>query len=116
MAFSASKFNKTRLFNVNTEGMEYKSLEDMFEEYGDVVHTLRAVFIGTKGLYGDQPIFVTGSEMVNIPPHQLETAVNIREDKEAVEAINNGKVGFTVTKYLNNKYSKVCYDVVFVDI
>lgn len=115
--FSVSKFNKTRLFDIDTTGFDYMSLDDLYDgSEPKKVFVIRGIFIGTKGKFGAQPIFALDTCFVNIPQHQLETAEELRATPEAVEAINNGDVGFMVRPYTSKRYNKQCYDIVFVDL
>ena len=43
-----------------------------------------------------------------------ETAREILADSEAVEAIKNGKVGYTIYEY--ESHGKKCYSISFVDL
>ena len=117
MATFSSKFNKGRKFNIDTEGFEYKSLVDCYNDFGvDTIYPLQAIYINTKGQFGDAPVFATDSFFVNVPHHMLETAEEILADEEAITAINEQKVGFTIYPYKADKYNRDCFGVKFVDL
>lgn len=117
MSTFASKFNKHRLFEVNTEGFEYQSLADLYNANGkEAIYPLKAIYINTKGKFGDAPVFATDWCFVNAPSHMLETANAILRDEGAVKAINNGEVGFVIYAYVARDFQKECFGINFVDI
>lgn len=112
----AKRFNKGRKFNIDTNGFEYANLEELYKNNGaDFVYPLCALYINTRGMYGDAPVFATDCCFVNIPSHMIDTARDILNDVDAIDAINNGKVGFQIYTYEQSKYNRVCYGVNFVD-
>ena len=113
----ASKFNKTVKFDVNTEGFEYESLNDLYNNNGaDTIYPLRAIYINTKSKFGDYPIFATDVCFVNAPEHMLENAKEILADKEAVQMIKDNKVGFKIYSYTSTKYNRECFGIEFIDV
>lgn len=140
MAFSFSKkFNKEKLFKINTDGFEYVSLEDLYREteqrvilandeivdYVDTkdvadqvqstVFQVRGIYINTKGLYDDAPVLALDSAYVNLPAHLTPICKEILSDPQAVAAINAGRVGFTIYTYEKPTYKKTCYSIKWVD-
>lgn len=120
MATFASKFNKVR-FGIDTSNFEYIKLSDIFnsEKDGgnDVVHPINGIFVhSSKNGLGDSPVIIDADakKLVNLPSHMTETAREILADDEAVEAINNGKVGYTIYEY--ESHGKKCYSISFVDL
>ena len=117
MAGLFSSFNKSRLFEVDTTDFEYKSLEELYAEFGpDEIYTLRGIWINSKGLYGDAPVAATDEFYVNFPAHMTGATISILGDKKCVAAINNGKCGFRIVTYVKSKYNKTCYSIEWVDI
>ena len=113
----ASKYNKTRKFDIDTNGFEFTSTADLFNQNGkDYVYPIRAMFINTKGKYSDNPVVATDSFFVDFPAHMCDTCREILNDDDAVAAINAGKVGFKLYSYVQKKYNRQCYGVEFVDI
>lgn len=112
----ASKFNKSVKFNYETpEGLAYASLKELYEANGaDKVYTVHALYINTKGKYGDAPLAITDDAQVNLPSHLTEVANEIRQDAEAVAQINNGKFGFKIYPYSGKNGNG--YSVEWVDI
>lgn len=125
MKFSISRqYNREPLFpEVDTEGLEYFELQDIFDN-PDTIWLVEAVYINTKGLYDDRPVLVVsgidGREFrgyVNLPSHLTKTCQAILEDRNAIEAIKNGAVGFTIYTYNARNYNnKTCYSIRWVDI
>ena len=140
MAFSFSKkFNKEKVFKINTDGFEYVSLEDLYREteqrviltndeivdYVDTedvadqvqstVFQVRGIYINTKGLYDDAPVLALDSAYVNLPAHLTPICKEILSDPQAVAAINAGRVGFTIYTYEKPAYKKTCYSIKWVD-
>lgn len=114
----ASKFNKdVKKFEFDTEGLDYVSLNDLFENNGaDEVYTLRGFYINKKSKFGDAPVGMTDGCLVNLPSHMLDVVEKIMADDEAVADINAGKVGFTIYSYMDEKHNKICYSIKFVDL
>lgn len=113
----ASRFNKEKKFDIDTNGFQYNSIVDMFNFNGENwVYPLRAIYINTKGKYQDAPVFATDDCFVNIPSHMIDTAREILTDEQAIAEINNGKVGFQIYSYHNGRYNKDCFGVRFVDM
>lgn len=128
MAFSFSKkFNKERLFNVDTSNFEYMSLEELFydsveinggdsELASETVYKIRGVYINTKGNYDPAPVIATDECYVNLPSHMTETCMAMLADPSCIKAINDGKCGFTIYQYEQKRYNKTCYSVRWVDM
>ena len=116
MAFSFANLYNTEIhFNINTEGFEYKTLEELYFSE-DVVYPVRGLYINKKGLYGDSPLLATDEYYVNLPQHMLDTVLDILEDKRAVHSINEGSVGFSIYQYTQRRYNKTCSNIKWVDI
>lgn len=112
----ASKFNKGARFTYTTpEGLGYATLSDLVKAHGlDKVYTVHALYINTKGKFGDQPLIVTDEAQVNAPSHLLDTVKDIRSDSEAVAQINANKFGFKIYEYEGKNGNG--YSVEWVDI
>lgn len=116
MAFSvAKKYNTEKIFDIDTEGFEYKSLEDLFISE-ETVYPVCAIYINTKGNFGKEPILATDECYVNLPHHMVDACMEMIKDEEAVAAINDGLVGFTIYQYHQKKYNKDCYGIRWVDV
>lgn len=116
MATFASKFNKVG-FGIDTTNFEYIKLADIFNGGNDVVHPINGIFVhASKNGLGDSPVIIDAGakKLVNLPSHMSETAREILADSEAVEAIKNGKVGYTIYEY--ESHGKKCYNISFVDL
>lgn len=112
-----NKANGNKKFDFTQfEGAKYTSLKDLYEENGsEKVYMLKALYINTKGKYGDSPVALINGYNVNLPNHLLDTINLFIDSLDMVEAINNNEVGFTIYKYTDNKYGKECYSVTWVD-
>lgn len=115
MAFSfATKFNKTS-FGIDTTDFKYVKLADMYaQEGGDTIHAINGIFVHKSPL-GESPVVIDADAklLVNFPAHTTETAKEILSDADAVLAIKDGKVGYTIYEY--DSHGKKCYGVNFVD-
>ena len=113
-----NKANGNKKFDFTQfEGAKYTSLKDLYEENGDEkVYTLKALYINTKGKYGNSPIALINGYNVNLPNHLLDTINLFIDSLDMVDAINNNEVGFTIYKYTDNKYGKECYSVNWVEL
>lgn len=116
MAFSvAKKYNTEKIFNIDTEGFNYKSLEDLYIDE-ETMYPVRALYINNKGNFGEEPILATDDNYVNLPHHMVDSVKAMIGDDEAVDAINGGYVGFTIYKYHQKKYNKDCFGVKWIDV
>ena len=113
-----NKANGNKKFDFTQfEGAKYASLKDLYEENGaEKVYTLKALYINTKGKYGDSPVALINGYNVNLPNHLLDTIKLFIDSADMVDAINNNEVGFTIYKYTDNKYGKECYSVNWVEL
>lgn len=111
MAFNFARFNKERLFNIDTTSFEYTNLEQLYNEAGpDAIHKVTALYIGTKSIYDEEaPVLATDSEYVNLPVHQLAEVKEMLADRRAIAAINNGECGFKIEEYYQARFKKNCY-------
>lgn len=116
----AQKYNKNQVkFEVDTSGWnEYLSLEDLYEKDGEgTIYPVKAIWINTKGKYGDRPTIASDGFFINLPAHLLETANDIIHDQKSVDDINAGKVGLMVRTYTAKNFkNKACYSVEWVDV
>lgn len=113
----ATKYNKNKVFDVDTTGFTYASIADLYNNNGaDKIYTLRGVWINTKGKFGDQPLGATDKFYVNFPTHMLNTIKEILKDDESIKDINAGKCGFQIYSYTNAKFDRECLGIKFVDL
>lgn len=111
----AAKFNKTA-FGIDTADFAYIKLGELYKRDGaDVVHPVNGLFV-SKSPLGESPCIIDAENklLVNSPAHLAATFRDIINDDEAVEAIKNGKVGYTIYEY--DSHSKKCYSLNWVDI
>jgi len=96
------------------EDFVYSDLKSLAAANGvDFVYKVNALYINTKGHYGDAPVIATDNEMVNAPAHLLDVVLQIMDDGESISTINNGYAGFKIYPY-KNKYG-LCYGLEWVD-
>ena len=131
--FSVSKrYNREKLFTIDTSEFEYFNLEDLYDmaqELADeaansgqvldietIPFTVYGVYINTRGNYDPAPVLALEDRYVNLPAHMTKTCEEMLSDPEAVKAINEGKVGITVYKYVQRRYNRECYSVRWVDL
>lgn len=114
MSFAA-KHNRGGKFTFKApEGFEYLKLEQLDKKK---VYPVKALFIGTKGKYGESSVIVTEECFVNLPKNMNGEVRRIINDDDDVADINAGKVGFVVREYTLEEYpGKTFYNVEFVDI
>lgn len=114
----ASKYNKGSNFTYQApENTPFISLEALFQQDKEgAVYVLHSLYINTKGQYGDAPVAITDGYFVNLPRHMLETANEMMKDMEFVDAVNAGKVGFTIRSYVRKGDKKQLYSVNWLDI
>lgn len=86
-------------FDFPEKEREFKKLVELYQQQPNARYTILAVFINTKGKFGDQGIFITDDFQVNLPPHLLDLSQELRQDEEVIEAINNRELAFEVYQY-----------------
>lgn len=111
-----SQFNKRSIFNYDNEKeRDYCKLADLVECNGiEAVYTVEALFINSKSKYGEAPVIVTSSWLVNAPSHLTQTVQQMIQVPEIVASINARQVGFKVYQYTSN--NRVCYSVEWVAV
>lgn len=117
----ANRFNSNRVkYNYTyPEEATYVNLGELYdsEKKHGTVYRVLAVYINTKGRYGDQGcVAIDGSTIVNLPMHLLEACKAIREDVDATEQINSGRFGFRIKTYSRAGEKQKHYSVEWVDI
>ena len=117
----AKKHNKERLFEVETEGLPYLKLEEVYGQYGkNAVYRVDALYINRGSKYDDAPVAVVQSGkdrfMLNMPSHMTTTVEDILSDTDDIADIKSGKVGVKVYPYHSKAYNKDCYGITWVDL
>lgn len=113
----ATKYNKTS-FGIDTKGFPYVKLSDVFNDKenggASVMHSVNGIYVHTTQM-GESAVLVDAEakQLVNLPAHMNTACKAILADAEAVEAIKDGKVGFTVYEY--EARGRKCYSIRFVD-
>lgn len=97
--------NVVASFEFPEKEREFKKLEELHNEQPKARYTILAIFINTKGKFGDQGVFITDDFQVNLPPHLLDLSQELRQDEEVIEAINNRELAFEIYQY-NGKNGK----------
>lgn len=111
----SSKFNKAS-FGIDTKDYEYIKLAEVANASSpDEIHPINGLYVHGSAL-GDSPVVIDiqAKKLVNMPKHLGETFREILADTEAVQAIKDGKVGYTIYTY--ESHAKTCYGINFVDI
>lgn len=110
----AARFNKTS-FGIDTTDFKYVKLSDLFAKDGnDTIHPVNGLFVHKSAL-GDSPVCIDEENhlLVNFPSHTTEVVREILADSDAIQAIKDGNVGYTIYEY--DSHGKKCYGVNFVD-
>lgn len=111
----SDKFNKTS-FGIDTKDFQYIKLSEIAaNSSADEIHNINGLYVHGSAL-GDSPVVidVDNKKLVNMPKHLGETFREILADGEAVQAIKDGKVGYTIYDY--ESHGKKCYGIKFVDL
>lgn len=115
----AEQYNKASRFTTDVDTKDFK-----FFDLADLYHTIpngettviRGMYINHKSKFGDAPVLVTDKMFVNLPKHLTDTVNEMMHDSAFVDAVNQGKVGFTIYTYKDKKYNRDCFSVTWVDI
>lgn len=98
-----------------TEDHDYIDLKTLAEtNTPDTIYNVQGIYINDKGMYGDAPVIVTDTHLVNAPQHLARQAEKIIRNARSVQQINDGLVGFKIVEYTND-YGRQ-YSVEWVDI
>lgn len=110
-----SKYNKSSKFDFKTpKDSEFFKLKDLLERDGEgAEYPLKAMYINTKGYYGDHPVLVTEHELVDCPNWLTSTVKEMLNDDDLINYINDDNVKFTIGKFENSKGTG--YNVRWVD-
>lgn len=113
----ASRYNKRRFNYIIPKDVEYRNLPELLKKDGlGSVYTVKALYINTKGNYGDSPVAVLDSVIVNLPSHLLDMVKSMLEDEEVIDAVNQDKLGFTVYEYMTEHSVNPCCSITWVDL
>lgn len=113
----ASLFNKTG-FGIDTTDFTFVKLADIYngdkDGGDDVVHPINGMYVH-KSRLGDSPVIIDAENkrLVNLPQYTRDTVREILRNSEAVDAIKDNKVGYTIYEY--ESHAKKCYGIRFVD-
>ena len=113
----ASTFNKTS-FGIDVTEFTFVKLTDIYnnEKEGgeDVVHPINGMYVH-KSKIGDAPVIIDAENkrLINLPQFISATVSDILSNSDAIEAIKDDKVGYTIYEY--NSHAKKCYGITFVD-
>ena len=93
-----SKYSKGNFptYNFDDKERSFKKLKDLPL---DTKLTIEALFINTKGKFGDQGVIYTNDSIINLPNHLLSLVEDLRSDDEVTSAINSRQLAFTVYSY-----------------
>lgn len=113
----ASTFNKTS-FGIDVAEFPFVKLTDIYnnEKEGgdDVVHPINGMYVH-KSKLGDSPVIIDAENkrLINLPQFISGTVSDILSNSDAVDAIKDNKVGYTIYEY--DSHAKKCYGITFVD-
>lgn len=113
----ARNFNTARVFDVNTSGYKYFSLESLYKRDGEgTIYDVRGIYKNTKSNYSITYTIATDTCYINLPAHLNDVCESILNDNRAISAIKRGLVGMTIYSYIQQKYNKECYSINWVDL
>ena len=112
------KFNRgigSRFNPINTEGYEFRKLEELYNEYGkEMEYPVRALYVNeTK--YGESAVAATDGFFISLPSHTVNDVREIIEDDELVQIINEGRVSISIYEYYSHKYNGTFYGIKWVE-
>lgn len=112
----ATRHNKGTSWGVNTEGYEFKKLEDLYKSNGSEKVYICKGFIITKGKFGEGVSVITDGYFMNMPSHMIDEFKEILKSEEDINDIKSGKVGIQIYTYIDKTYNKTCFGARFIDI
>ena len=108
--------NNVNLFTNEEKYEVFKSLEELYNHFGDKErYKVNGVYT-YNSKYGEACFIKTDGYNIQLPNHLTKTIEDIRNDKESVDQINNGLVFIEIYSYtLPDKYpNKVFYSINFI--
>lgn len=111
----ASKYNTSApRFSFKFDGKPtFCQLDDLYVEGQKTVFVLRGLYLSDKGKFGTAPVAITDKVFVNLPKFLTATVTEMVKDAEFVDAVNAGKVSFSIYPY--ESHGKTCYGVEWID-
>ena len=90
----------TPQYDFNNEDREFVKLQDLKT---NVKYPIEALFINTKGKFGNQGVIYTIGSIVNLPNHLTSLIEDMRNDSEVTDAINARKLAFELYEYKSDQ-------------
>ena len=115
----ASKHNKGGvIFDIDISAFKFKKLSDIFAEAEGRAIQIDGLYINSKSRFDAHPVAIAASDgiLIDLPSHMTEEVKEILKDEDDINAIKEGRVGFTIDQYTDKKYGKTCYGVNWVDL
>lgn len=112
----AKQYNKERLFDIDTSGFDYHSLEEIFDGDENTLWQFRGLYINTKGNFDPQPVIALKDGYVNLPSHLCDTCKEMLKDRRFITAVNMGTCGFTIYQYEQRRFGKECFSIRWADV
>lgn len=116
MTTFAEKYNKgnENPFKFDLNGYDFTSLKELHNADPNKVHALDGFYF-TRGKFGVKVVCVMSDvkKRVDMPIYLTKVFNEIVNNKDAVNDIKNGKVGFIVRKY--ESHGRNCHTITFKD-
>lgn len=96
------------------KGYDFTSIKELYNSDPDEVHSLDGFYF-TRGKFGVKVVVVMYDvkKRVDMPIYLTKVFNEIVNNKDAVNDIKNGKVGFIVRKY--ESHGRNCHTIIFKD-
>lgn len=102
-------------FEFEDKERPFIKLSELEEKYPKATHMIVAIFINTESKFGEQGVIVTPDYNVNLPQHLTDLCYSLRGDDNAVQAINDRKIGFKIYDY-KSKQGREGYSIYLVSL
>lgn len=116
MTSFAEKYNKgnENPFNFDLKGYEFTNLKELYNADHNKVHALDGFYF-TRGKFGVKVVLVMSDvkKRVDMPIYLTRVFNDIVNNKDAINDIKGGKVGFIVRKY--ESHGRNCHTITFKD-
>ena len=114
------RYNKGGVtFDIDITNFTFVDLKSLFKKSPEgEVFKIDGLYINKKSSFGDHPVAILAQEelLADLPAHLVEDVKAMLQDSEVVNAIKDGKVGFTIHEYDQKQYRKKCYGIHWEDI
>ena len=116
MSFATRHNKKGVDWEVNTEGFEYKTREELYKKKAEAVYQVRGFYINTKGRFGEHPVMISDKFFIDLPDYMTDEIKETLKSEEDIDEIKKGTVGAKIVEFTDKNFGRTCYGIEWVEI